>query len=276
MQSAVYHIKSEALKPYIQYILFNQVSPDAPLAHVTSYPNANYCLGVQYGTHMQADALGLRASARPGVHAYISGLYVRPHIFCKEGSLDEICIDFTMAGYQRFFQKLQGCYQFGDDVLPVHFGPQAIPFFEHVFQLSNLEIRAQGIEQFLLFRLQQLKQEVQDYQYLLACDLEEFSAGALATQLRLSERSLQRLFRKHFAATPKQYLRIQRFRAILDAVSKTGWQENWEQLAYRFGYFDYSHFRRDIIQLTGLSPSAFFDSLNWIDNTVTVGVNDVN
>ncbi|MEL6970521.1 MAG: helix-turn-helix domain-containing protein [Bacteroidota bacterium] len=276
MHSTVYHIKSEALQPYVQYILFNRVLPNAPSARVISYPNTNYCLGVQHGSCMRVDANGLRAHAQPGVHAYVSGLYIKPHVFCEHESLDEICIDFTMAGYQRFFQKVAGCYQFGADILPTHFGPQAVPFFEYVFQLPDLEVRGQGVEQFLLFRLRQLQQHVQDYQYLLDCDLGEFSAGALAAQLGLSERSMQRLFRKHFAVTPKQYLRIQRFRAVLSTIRSAPTAVCWEQLAYRFGYFDYSHFRRDILQLTGLTPSAFFGSLSLIDNTVTVGTDDLN
>lgn len=279
MRSTIYHIKSEALKPFVQYILFNQVSGQAGRTCVISYPNTNYCLGIQLGTEMYASKAGMKIRPKRGMNTYISGLYTQPHVFYTQGTLDEICIDFTMAGFYRFFTLPPACYHFDNSILTRSFGTQAIPFFSHIFSQEDLSIRGQGIEQFLLFCLRQTKRGAQDYHYLLEQAVDDFSAGALAHQLRLSERSMQRLFRKHFTTTPKRYLRIRRFRAVLNTITSlqaTGNPLSWEQLAYSCGYFDYSHFYRDLLLLTGRSPSDFLRSMTSISNTVTVGVEPVN
>lgn len=219
--------------------------------------------------------MGMVSQPKPGLNTYISGLYTQPHIFCANGELDEICIDFTMAGYYRFFSLPPSCYYFDDNILSVSFGKQAAPLFEYIFSHDDLQARGQGIEQFLLFCLSQTKRDAQDYHYLLAQNTECFSARALADQLQLSERNMQRLFRKHFTTTPKQYLRIQRFRKVVNTLKAPLIDSkivSWEQLAYNCGYFDYSHLYRDLQQLTGRNPSGFLHSLQSINDTVTVGV----
>ncbi len=277
MRSTIYHIQSEALQPFVQYILFNQCSENESPERIISFPNTNYCLGIQKDTAISMDTNGMHTRPESGIHTYISGLYTSPHVFHQTGKLDEICIDFTMAGYFRFFPWPPLCYQLNNQILTLSFGAQANTFFHTIFQQADLQLRGQGIEQFLLFCIQRKTHAIHDFHYLLAEPLYDFSVSALAHQLKLSERSTQRFFRKHFAITPKQYLRIRRFRSMLEAYKETDINTaSWESLAYTGGYFDYSHLYRELKQLTGLNPTSFFEAIEQIDSTVIVGTERVN
>ncbi len=78
----------------------------------------------------------------------------------------------------------------------------------------------------------------------------------LARAVGLSERSLQRLFRVHVGATPKQVLRRLRLQEAAlrlergDAVSLT-------DLAFELGYADQAHFSRDWRAAVQTTPSGF-------------------
>ena len=74
--------------------------------------------------------------------------------------------------------------------------------------------------------------------------------------LRLSKRSLERLFLSHIGITPILYLRICRFQASL-ALMRSGGVRSLTDLAYSLGYFDQSHFIRDFKLFSGASPGIY-------------------
>jgi transcriptional regulator GlxA family with amidase domain len=85
------------------------------------------------------------------------------------------------------------------------------------------------------------------------------SVGALAAQLCIEERSLQRLFSNYVGVSPKWV--IQRFRlqeatwrlAKSDAVDLSA-------LADQLGFFDQAHFTRNFTRLVGKSPLEYWKS----------------
>ena len=69
-------------------------------------------------------------------------------------------------------------------------------------------------------------------------------------------RKLERLFQKYVGASPKQFLRLNRFMSILNRLT-SGPDVNLTTLAYDFGYYDQGHFIKDFNIFTGSSPSKF-------------------
>ena len=69
----------------------------------------------------------------------------------------------------------------------------------------------------------------------------------LASECNLSERQLERLFLERVGIAPKLYMRIRRFRSVLNHLedppdtAKT----NFAETAATFGYVDQSHLARD-------------------------------
>lgn len=77
----------------------------------------------------------------------------------------------------------------------------------------------------------------------------------------ISERQLERLFKRYIGLSPKYYARIIRFNYIFELISSG--KSSWMEVVYHSGYYDQSHFIRDFKAFTGEDPSAyFFDAEN--------------
>jgi AraC-like DNA-binding protein len=75
---------------------------------------------------------------------------------------------------------------------------------------------------------------------------------ALARQLGISLRHLQRVFKHACGLTPKQFARIRRFRAAAAEILRQS-PRPWCQVALDSGYSDQSHLTREFSLLLGLS-----------------------
>lgn len=72
----------------------------------------------------------------------------------------------------------------------------------------------------------------------------------------ISERQLERLFKRYVGLSPKYYARIIRFSYIFELIGAG--KSNWMEIVYHSGYYDQSHFIRDFKAFTGEDPSAYF------------------
>ncbi len=82
------------------------------------------------------------------------------------------------------------------------------------------------------------------------------TVSALAHELDMSERQLQRLFREHVGVPPKWV--VQRFR-LQEAVHRLSRSEavDLADLAQSLGFFDQAHFTREFSRLIGRSPASY-------------------
>lgn len=80
----------------------------------------------------------------------------------------------------------------------------------------------------------------------------------------ISERQLERLFKKYVGLSPKYYARIIRFNYIFQLI-KSG-KSNWADIVYQSGYYDQSHFIRDFKAFTGEDPSSYYFEANNMAN----------
>lgn len=78
---------------------------------------------------------------------------------------------------------------------------------------------------------------------------------ALASEIDLSARQLERQFKKMIGLTPKFYSRIIRFSNIFQVMDSE--DTSWVKIALQSGYFDQSHFIRNFKEFTGEEPSAY-------------------
>jgi AraC-like DNA-binding protein len=80
------------------------------------------------------------------------------------------------------------------------------------------------------------------------------SVSAMAGDLGVSERTLERLFREHVGVGPKLYARIARMEWTRAAAENRLFSQ--ADLALRGGYADEPHLLREFRALTGLTPGA--------------------
>lgn len=89
----------------------------------------------------------------------------------------------------------------------------------------------------------------------IASDRELTRVERLVADTGLSERALQRLFRRCVGVSPKAVVRRFRLVEAAEALEKNA-VSSLTELAHALGYFDQSHFVRDFKATVGTTPSA--------------------
>lgn len=78
----------------------------------------------------------------------------------------------------------------------------------------------------------------------------------LASSFRISERQLQRRFKKQVGVPLKRYDRISRFELALKRLASVDYNE-LTSIAFELGYSDQSHFIKEFHEFAGMSPYNF-------------------
>jgi AraC-like DNA-binding protein len=81
--------------------------------------------------------------------------------------------------------------------------------------------------------------------------------AALAKELALSTRQLERRFLSAVGLSPKRFSRIQRFSGVFAALGQPSC--NWVETAVSCGYYDQAHLIRDCRMLAGITPTNLLD-----------------
>jgi AraC-like DNA-binding protein len=77
--------------------------------------------------------------------------------------------------------------------------------------------------------------------------------GAVASQLGVSPRHLERRFKTRVGMSPKHFARIRRFQRVFQAME--GESVGWVDAAAACGYYDQAHLIRDFRSFAGEAPS---------------------
>lgn len=127
-------------------------------------------------------------------------------------------------------------------------------------QLLNIPTLTQQIavlEQFFLQQTADCKERNNKVQFAINQIQKSKELKKVQTDLKISERSLERLFKKHIGISPKLYSRICRFQTSLK-ILKTADINALKEISYLENYFDQSHFIRDFKYFAGTTPKSFF------------------
>jgi AraC-like DNA-binding protein len=84
----------------------------------------------------------------------------------------------------------------------------------------------------------------------------EIDLAALAAELGLGRRQLERRFGDQVGIGPALLAAVFRFRRVFDLIEHDG-SRPWTDAALAAGYFDQSHFIRDFRRFVGCTPSEF-------------------
>lgn len=79
---------------------------------------------------------------------------------------------------------------------------------------------------------------------------------AVANDINLSTRQLERVFREHIGLGPKTYSQLVRFDRAARGISSRGTMP-WTHFALTHGYSDQAHFINDFRQFAGVTPAQF-------------------
>jgi AraC-like DNA-binding protein len=92
--------------------------------------------------------------------------------------------------------------------------------------------------------------------------------SAVANRIGVSERRLERHFKRSIGISPKTFSRIVRFQSVVRSVQNNATTDVLET-ALDLGYYDQSHLIRDFREFSGITPQAFFDRTHQISDIFT-------
>ncbi len=170
-------------------------------------------------------------------------------------------IVFRPAGLNTLFGLPM--YEFSDERTNLRdvLGRQMDEWCDKIEEATSHTERIALLEQFL--NLQFLRKNVEsdrtDYAANLIVDHRGMvNINDLMNELFVSRRQFERKFLQKVGISPKYYARIRRVGYLCNELAQKRWQvTDWQDLIYRFGYYDQSHFIKDFTEFTGKSPSLY-------------------
>lgn len=140
------------------------------------------------------------------------------------------------------------------------FGPDVIPFERKMAKSKNLHEVINTIESFLLERFQ--KSNGLNHDLLLSLELINRHQGLikmenLLKELQVSERQLERHYRRQIGVSPKKFMNIIRFQHFLKIFSALSPARKLTAAVYQAGYYDQAHLHNYFKTMTGITPMEY-------------------
>lgn len=131
---------------------------------------------------------------------------------------------------------------------------------EEIANLPTRALRFQRLETELLRRLRRAPEP--DLRFASLADFIARHGGAVRVESLtqasgLSRQHLRRRFRREAGVTTKQFIRLERFQAMM-AARYAQPDADWAALAAECGYYDQAHLIAEFKEFTGVSPTEFF------------------
>ncbi|WP_089904529.1 helix-turn-helix domain-containing protein [Chitinophaga arvensicola] len=249
-----------ALADYIEF--FSETSLEAMRYHIGTaaftvklFPSYTPTIWINLGTPYQL----VNGKSIQIIDEYTDILLLRNEIIERRNlPTDNIfTVKFTPGGFEAIFGFSQT--KIGSAVIPLQ---QIIPatIIRKLKGLGGLEDRQQLLQELFLEKLEQQKRADPFYLQCIKDTMDAFSGSGmaaanheLAKQLFISDKSLYRYFTRIVGTSPKNYLAITRARIAL-----TAYVANADLFSpYQYGYYDRSHFYKDVVKFTGRKLSAF-------------------
>jgi AraC-like DNA-binding protein len=140
-------------------------------------------------------------------------------------------------------------------------GPSAGRLRERLCEARTSAERFQLLQEALLSRLCHGVEQ----HYAVSAALEMFGKNQAGPRVReaakylgLSQRRFIQVFKSEVGMKPKLFSRIQRFQQTRTFIQHNP-SFNWADLAVDLGYFDQSHFIREFLEFSGLSPTDYMN-----------------
>jgi len=202
----------------------------------------------------------------------MSGQLTERILLRPSGRTGVVSVRFKAAGAARFFDLPYG--EIVDQVVDFskYEKEAAFTLAKKIEESSTPALRFQVLQDFLIGRLQRHESK-EDIFVRQACRYIVQSEGAYSVQelvklIGFSERQLERKFKQQVGITPKLLSRIVRFQKFV-AQSRSSKDMNLADASISCGYFDQSHFTRDFMKFSGVSPRNYLSSSHPMSDHLT-------
>ena len=235
---------------------------------------------LELAINLRQNELRFYDAERPENCSRLSGAIVSGasgHGFTPDAEAFIIGVHFKPGGAFPFLGLPAGDLEDTHVDLETLWGRSAGRLRERLCEARTSAERFQSLQEALLSRLC----DGVEQHYAVSAALEIFGKNQAgprvreaAKQLGLSERRFIQVFKAEVGMTPKLFSRIQRFQQTRTFIEHNP-SINWADLAVELGYFDQSHFIREFLEFSGLSPTDYINRHNrFIEPNIPVQRND--
>lgn len=175
------------------------------------------------------------------------------------GNVDLFGIRFHPSGAHRFMPFEMNELADRIDPLEAVLGNSVALIEDHLATTPTFEGRVAIAEAFLAGSLT-AKRSDHNVEHALAVigrSRGTAAVSSIAREVGISERSLERAFRRCVGTTPKAFSRVIRFQNVLREIEHR--RGDVLDSALELGYYDQSHLINDFNQFSGSTPKAFFE-----------------
>ncbi|MDF2382021.1 helix-turn-helix transcriptional regulator [Nostoc ellipsosporum NOK] len=248
-----HHVPHPALRDYVAAYAYTELTADG-MTSMDLFPCGITTLVVMLSDNTEIVSVDTGAAYRD--RFYFVGQYSRFTPFHSTGA-KAITITFRPFGAHALFGVPQyHCLDQNISATAVfpELGYLVPQLQDHCHQPSRC---ISLIENFLLSRI--MRGTFGDKRIMYACDQIRKSGGNLPIKdlagiVAMSPRSLEMHFREKVGLSPKLLSRILRFGDTVQYIQHSN-KVDWQDVSYRFNYFDQNHFIREFKHFFGATPT---------------------
>ena len=145
---------------------------------------------------------------------------------------------------------------------PQQFGAEKLN--TQLLEAEDDEQRLALLTDFLCGKLEQAHgndQLIEESLDFIQQNLSVVTVNSLVEHFSISKRQFQKRFVGAVGIPPQYYMRVKRFNEAMKLID-TGKYETLADVAYALGFFDQSHFIRDIKEFSGITPTSISQKVN--------------
>ncbi|QRY57328.1 helix-turn-helix domain-containing protein [Sphingobacterium siyangense] len=270
-QLQIHYPKDPLLQQYIAYYYFLNTTADF-YSHYFSFPNTITSFNIHKNVNARITAQRITVShdLTNQYLAILQGKYKQPLEVELSGRMDKVTIGFKPLGLGHFMDRHYGDVATNTSQIFTEWDGECNyhNMLDAFFGTDDLNRRVSVLEKYLLQIYRPVPADnLLEEALTLLTDERNFSTLAIAEQLNQSERTFNRLFRKHMGLSPNVYRIISRFRKSMEVKL---FSENFISLTeacYRSGFYDQAYFNKLYQKATGSNPRRFFREVaSFADN----------
>lgn len=258
---------SEILQPYVKHYYLFESDADADFAD-TVFPSGDMEMIFNLGEGVWEASVDGQYRANPKIELW--GQITKPLHVRARGRHTMIGIRFLPHSAAYFLNEEMGI--FNDQVLDLSYiiGNPVKTLHGQLLENKDMKVRINLIENFLIKRLVSNERKMGRIDragsilQTIKSNYSERNLGLIAVEHNVTPRYLHKLIHECTGLSPKSFGKISRFQQSLKMMS--GNPQALTAIAYNCGYFDQSHFIRDFKSFTGLTPSAYLDTVTPFSN----------
>lgn len=242
------------LRPYVQsYWHFQSETPLSAYREEYMHPRGGFGMVFNFGDPLRWEA---QAIAEP---IFLDGANTLSRRLGFLGRVELMGVRFHEGGAYPFLGVPLNELRNKTTLLDALAGPDLLRLQARLYEAKSLPARIDLLENWLIGRLALGKERDALIPASLALLRERAGQGpmpALAHDLAVSQRHLERLYQSQVGMSPKQYAQLLRVETARQALKQLNGQTT-TRLAAELGFYDQSHFIREFSAVVGVTPYAY-------------------